>query len=231
SNQYKDKPLYFDSYNFDFRRRPINLPDYIKTIPISFIPTQFLSMNLLASLWDKTILTDYYSHVKQFLKLISDDLEDIAFIKVDDNDSRLYRNMRDIERTGIMKLKHHPQPIPLNSMGDGVMRILQLVLGIYPATGGILLIDEFENGLHYSIQKQLWQSIFELANRLNIQVFATTHSWDCIEAFTNAANQNKDEAVLCKMANGIGDNIDKIIATVYEKDDLLNLTQADVELR
>jgi AAA15 family ATPase/GTPase len=188
-------------------------------------------MNLLASLWDKTILTDYYSNIKQFLKLISDDLEDIAFIKVDDNDSRLYRNMRDIERTGIMRLKHLSQPIPLNSAGDGVMRILQLVLGIYPATGGILLIDEFENGLHYSIQKQLWQSIFELANRLNIQVFATTHSWDCIEAFTNAANQNKDEAVLCKMANGIGSNINKIIATVYEKDDLLNLTQADVELR
>jgi AAA15 family ATPase/GTPase len=231
SNQYKDRPLYFDNFNMDIRRRYVNFPEYIKNIPISFIPTQFLSMDLLAALWDKTILTDYYINVKQFLKLISEDLEDIAFIKVNDILSRRLYRERDIERTGITKLKNRSDPIPLNSMGDGVMRILQLVLGIFPAAGGILLIDEFENGLHFSIQERLWESIFKLARELDIQVFATTHSWDCIEAFTDAANQNNDEAVLCKIAYGIGENKNKIISTVYEKNDLLNLTQADVELR
>jgi AAA15 family ATPase/GTPase len=229
SNQYKDKPLYLDNSTIDlYRRRPINFPDYIKTIPVSFIPTQFLSMDLLADLWDKTILTDYYNNVKDFLKFISDDLEDIAFIKV--NHTRFYRE-REIERTGITKLRKHPQPIPLNSMGDGVMRILQLVLGIFPSSGGILLIDEFENGLHFSIQEHLWEAIFKLAKELNIQVFATTHSWDCIEAFTQAAHKNNDDAVLCKIAYGLGENKNRIISTVYEKEDILNLTQADVELR
>jgi AAA15 family ATPase/GTPase len=231
SNQYKDRPLYLDNFRFDsYRRRPIIFPDYIKTIPVSFIPTQFLSMDLLAELWDKTILTDYYANVKNFLKLISDDLDDIAFIRV--KSSQRYSN-RDSERTGITKLRQHSRPIPLNSMGDGVMRILQLVLGIFPASGGILLIDEFENGLHFSLQEHLWKSIFKLAKELNIQIFATTHSWDCIEAFTNASNLQADngDVTLCKIAYGIGENKNKIISTVYEKNDLINLTQADVELR
>jgi AAA15 family ATPase/GTPase len=116
-------------------------------------------------------------------------------------------------------------------MGDGVLRILQLVLGIYPATNGILLIDEFENGLHFSIQEQLWKLIFELAKTLDIQVFATTHSWDCIEAFTHAAESTQDNAMLIKISQGLGENQDAVISTIYEKDDLMHLTQADVELR
>ncbi|RKZ79523.1 MAG: hypothetical protein DRR19_24870 [Candidatus Parabeggiatoa sp. nov. 1] len=55
-------------------------------------------------------------------------------------------------------------------------RTLQLVLSMLQAKGGFLLIDEFENGLHYAVQPQL-------STESNIQVFATTHSWDCVRAF------------------------------------------------
>jgi AAA15 family ATPase/GTPase len=225
SPEYKDRPLYLDRFNMDFYRRRNNFPNSTGTIPVSFIPTQFLSMDLLADLWDTTVLTDYFINVKKFLKLISDNLEDIAFIKVKRS------RYKDIERTGITKLKNHVNPIPLNSMGDGVLRILQLVLGIYPATGGILLIDEFENGLHFSIQERLWELIFELAKSLDIQVFATTHSWDCIEAFTHAAEITQDNAMLIKISQGGGESEDTVISTIYEKNDLIHLTQADVELR
>jgi AAA15 family ATPase/GTPase len=228
SPDYKERPIYLDKFNADLFRRKGNFTDSINIIPVSFIPTQFLSMDLLADLWDKTILTDYFANVKEFLKLISDDLEDIAFIKV--KQRRIY-NHKDIERTGIIKLQNHVNPIPLNSMGDGVLRILQLVLGIYPAAGGILLIDEFENGLHFSIQERLWSLIFELAKILEIQVFATTHSWDCIEAFTHAAAARQDDAILVKISHGAGQKQDELVSTIYEKEDLIHLTQADVEVR
>ncbi|MDR0719293.1 MAG: AAA family ATPase [Treponema sp.] len=225
SPEYKDRPLYLDKFDMGFYRRQSNLSNNTGAMPVSFVPTQFLSMDLLAELWDKTVLTDYFVNIKRFLKLISDNLEDIAFIKV--NRSRY----KDIERTGIVKLDNHVNPIPLNSMGDGIVRILQLVLGIYPAIGGILLIEEFENGLHFSIQEKLWELIFELAKTLDIQVFATTHSWDCIEAFTHAAEVAQDNAILIKISQGTGENQNTAISTIYEKSDLINLTQADVELR
>ncbi len=57
------------------------------------------------------------------------------------------------------------------------------------ASGGILLIDEFENGLHWEVQKELWKALFEAANQLGVQVFATTHSQDCIQAFVEAQKE------------------------------------------
>jgi len=229
TNQNPERPILLNYSDSPYtRRRAISSPDSIKPTPISYIPTQFLSMDLLASLWDKAVLTLYFENVRNFLKIISDDFEDVAFIKV--NNPR--RRSPEIERTGIVKLKNLNRPIPLNGMGDGVLRILQLVLGIFPATNGFLLIDEFENGLHFSVQEQVWKLIFKLASKLNIQVFATTHSWDCVEAFSIAANQSSDEAVLFRIGKSVlPHEIGKTIAVIFDKDSLENLTQSDVELR
>jgi AAA15 family ATPase/GTPase len=73
-----------------------------------------------------------------------------------------------------------PRLVPIPFMGDGVKRVLSIVLAIASASGGVVLIDEIENGLHYSVQKQVWQAIAEAARRLDVQVFATTHSWECL---------------------------------------------------
>lgn len=99
-------------------------------------------------------------------------------------------------RTQLCHYPHHvglsPQPVPvkeplpLYSLGDGMYRALGIALALANARNGILLIDEFENGLYYTVQPDIWQLIFQVARRLNIQVFATTHSWDCIEAFQQA---------------------------------------------
>lgn len=225
SSEEQERPLYLDRFDTGYNRRRASLfESRAGIIPVSFIPTQFLSMDLLADLWDKTILTDYFINVKNFLNLITSELDDIAFVKVKKP------RLRDIERTGIVKLKNHEKPIPLSSMGDGVLRLLQLVLGIQPATEGILLIDEFENGLHFSVQEKLWELIFELSKSLNVQVFATTHSWDCIEAFAHAADVKEDDAILVKISEGPGET-KTTISSVYERDDLICLTQADVEVR
>ncbi len=72
-----------------------------------------------------------------------------------------------------------------------MLRALGISLALVNVKDGILLIDEFENGLYYSVQPDLWQSIFRVARRLNVQVFATTHSWDCVEGFQKAASTEK----------------------------------------
>jgi AAA15 family ATPase/GTPase len=101
------------------------------------------------------------------------------------------------------------------------------------AQGGFLLIDEFENGLHYSIQEKIWSLLFEMAEKLDIQVFATTHSWDCIESFAKVANDKPNiEGVLFRMGKSARkSNQGQIIATVFDNERLYNLTQADVEVR
>ena len=69
-------------------------------------------------------------------------------------------------------------PIPL--MGEGMSRLLSIVLSIMNAGDGTILIDEIENGLHHSILEKIWEAIALAARKSNAQIFATTHSWECV---------------------------------------------------
>lgn len=73
--------------------------------------------------------------------------------------------------------------IPINLLGQGILKFLGIALAMLDAKDGIVLVDEIDNGLHHSIQKHLWKAIFEWANKLNVQVFATTHSYECTHEF------------------------------------------------
>jgi hypothetical protein len=79
-----------------------------------------------------------------------------------------------------------PRLVPVPFMGEGMRRVLSIVLAIANAPGGVVLIDEIENGLHYSVQVDVWKAIARAARDANVQVFATTHSWECIEAAHHA---------------------------------------------
>lgn len=198
------------------------------TLKSSFISTSFLASETLAKLWDQITLGPNEDIVLQALKIIDSNVERLAFVQ----DRNRYAQRDNNGRLAIVKLKNLDTPVPLNSMGDGMSRILQLILSVFPAKDGILLIDEFENGLHYSVQEEVWRIIFQLANELNIQVFATTHSWDCIESFTKAAVESPEEGVLLKVSRSklTSDN-GKVIATVYDEEALKTVTASALEVR
>ena len=72
--------------------------------------------------------------------------------------------------------------VPLAAMGEGMNRIARIVLTITVPKGGIVLVDEIENGLHHSILPNVWRYIDKLAQKFDTQIIATTHSYECIEA-------------------------------------------------
>ena len=72
--------------------------------------------------------------------------------------------------------------VPLAIMGDGMSHIARLVLAISAAGDGIVLVDEVENGIHHSVLPKVWPVIETAAKQLNVQVFATTHSRECVWA-------------------------------------------------
>jgi hypothetical protein len=72
--------------------------------------------------------------------------------------------------------------VPIPFMGEGVGRVLSIVLAIANAPGGVVLIDEVENGLHYSVMKDVWKAMAVAARQMDVQVFASTHSYECIQA-------------------------------------------------
>ena len=80
--------------------------------------------------------------------------------------------------------------VPLQLMGEGLVRLLSIVLVIVNAPGGTLLVDEVENGLHYSVMKDVWKAIAVAARQMDVQIFATTHSWECIQAAHRAFKES-----------------------------------------
>jgi ABC-type multidrug transport system ATPase subunit len=72
--------------------------------------------------------------------------------------------------------------IPLPLLGEGTVRLLEILLAISTTRDGVVLIDEIENGLHYSVLKKVWKAIAQYARKSNSQIVTTTHSWESIEA-------------------------------------------------
>ncbi len=75
--------------------------------------------------------------------------------------------------------------VPLSLMGDGLNRLVSILLTLATNRDGLVLIDEIENGLHHSVLENVWQVINDAAHRFNVQVIATTHSYECIQAASN----------------------------------------------
>ena len=59
-------------------------------------------------------------------------------------------------------------------------RLLALRLSFVGSKDGFLLIDEIDTGLHWTVMEDMWEFVVEMARKSNVQIFATTHSYDCI---------------------------------------------------
>lgn len=181
-------------------------------------PFSSRSTSQLAALWDSIALTDAEKQVVAALKIISPDVEAVSMIG-SDSGSR--------SRTAIAKSAKYPNPVPLRTFGDGINRLFGIILSLSSAKGGVLLVDEIENGLHHSILTKVWEVIFQMARTLNVQVFATSHSWDCIESFQEAASADPEEGVLVRLTA----IADAVVSTIFREDELKVAARNQIELR
>lgn len=115
--------------------------------------------------------------------------------------------------------------LPLNSLGNGILKIFNYVVKALCVPNGVLLIDEIDNGFHYSSLRNLWISLFEVAYRSNVQIFATTHSYECIKAFNDVYNEVKNKYNSNDDIQGIrieADKEKKYHPVIYNSEELNN---------
>lgn len=74
-----------------------------------------------------------------------------------------------------------PRKIPVAYMGDGMNRLLSLILAIATAKNGIVLVDEIDAGIHHSVMEKVWEGICGAVREFNCQLIATTHSYECVQ--------------------------------------------------
>ena len=172
----------------------------------------------LGELWDKTSLTDLEKEVVGALRIIEPNISAVSMVGGEG---------RSRSRTAIVRASHVAHPVPLRSFGDGMNRLFVIVLSLVNARGGLLLVDEFENGLHYTVQLDAWRMIFQLAQKLDVQVFATSHSLDTIEAFQKAASESPEEGMYLRLSRWR----DGVIHLAWGEEELASAIRGRIEMR
>ncbi len=163
----------------------------------------------------KNITTYKGRYLNDEISKIGDAIKEFSDLLNNKKEEDLFKLLREIEPSLedilitensnlLVNLSGIKKRLPFEIMGDGFKRIFRIA--VFPINdnktlknGGVLLIDEIENGLHYSIQKLVWEFLIKLAKENNFQIFATTHSLDCIQALMEIGTQDSDDIRVYKL--------------------------------
>ena len=176
----------------------------------------------MARFWDRVALTDYQSKAVEALGLAFGGVVEGVTMIAEENPRRPGG------RRAIAKLEGYSRPVPLKSLGDGALRLFSVALALANSRAGFLVIDEAENGIHHSVQRSYWRMVLQTAQENNVQVIATTHSWDCVRGFAQAATELEDvEGALVRLERRDG----ALRAVQYSEVQLQVAAEQGIEVR
>lgn len=170
----------------------------------------------LAARFGRAEIAGYLGDVEDVMRLIEPRLRRLTAVPTAEGPALIYGDVG----TGRI--------IPIALMGSGFSRLLELTLAFEEVNNGSILIDEIENGLHYSVLNGVWSAINHLSQKFNVQVFATTHSYECIVAANNAFTESEsDELHLHHLYR----RNERVKAVTYSKEALHTNIEYSWELR
>ncbi len=218
-----------------FEIRPDELENQLHQIntassPCSLSTTVLLDENSISNIWTNIQKQANEDEAIRIMRIIDPNIINLFFADEEEDDYGTIKT----KKVAYLRLKSPTQVRTLKSMGEGVTRLLQFSLLAFTAKGGYLLIDEFENGLHYSIQEEIWEKLFKLTKELDIQVFATTHSEDTVKAFCKISLQSPEVGKIIYLARHMREkdpNKGKISSIIYDENDLKLIIQTGMEIR
>lgn len=217
-----DSPLFTIGTPSPVREIPVGL--FLRNVPLRFrnrghtmrIPAGGLDAYHIRELWDRLAVAGEAESVERAMSSIWPDFD------------RALTAGEAGRRSVFVKLKGIARAVPLQSLGDGVQRVFALAVGLVLAQGGALVVDEVENGLHHTAQHEVWESIFSLAEQLNVQVFVTTHSWEAVVAFQAAANRSPAAGMLYRLER---EQDGSVYVERYTEKDVAVAAEHQVEVR
>lgn len=172
---------------------------------------------------DKKINSFKYNHKLELIKILNDifNLEIIDYNTIFNDDFGMI---------GIAT-RLNENYIPITQFGDGFNKIFRYIVEIMYLSErgeGRLMIDEIDTGIHYSKLKEFWICIMKICKDLNVQLFATTHSKECIIAFSEAATEIEEYNI--RMIK-LEEYKDKIYSSTFKLNQINAGLESEVEMR
>ena len=151
---------------------------------VLYITTQPVDGEDLVAMWNNISLTPDEELVNDTLRSFDDRIERIA-----PQMPFRYLGMGTNQSGFVVKHLDFSDRVPIGSLGDGLWHLLSMAIAITQSRNGFLLIDEIDKGLHVSAMSCMWKMIISAAKALDVQVFATTHSSDCVSSLAQQSEE------------------------------------------
>lgn len=186
--------------------------------PVNFLKAEGVDAFSLSQLWDQVVLTPEEETVIRALLIIEPRVDRLAFLSRE----------RNLPPVILVKLSGLEQRLPLATLGGAMEHMFAVALNLASAQRGFLLVDEIDTGLHHSVMVDMWRLVIETAQRLDIQVFATTHSLDCVQAL---AQVRKKHPTLATDVTVHRVEKDAAKTVVYTTDEIVIAEENELEVR
>ena len=194
----------------------------IPTAPVELVTPDSLDPDRMRVLWDRVLTDDRESEVVDAMKLLESDIKSIRFLTSDATRMRS-------DRAGVLLgFQGGGRRVPLGSYGDGMRRLLALSLALTQTAHGVLLVDEIDTGLHWTVMEDMWRLVVDTARKSSVQVFATTHSLDCIRGLASLVESCPDlagEVSIHKIERALRK------AVRFAEDDIPAIVDQNIEVR
>jgi AAA15 family ATPase/GTPase len=155
----------------------------IKQSSFLLLPTQKISLSIV---YEQLRFNEKDGLVLNAVQIIDNTIEKIEVFNI--GEPIMYLTQKDRGR------------FPISLFGDAINTVVKFVIIILSNPDSSILIDEIENGIHYTVQEKLWEMLFKLAIEFNVQIFSTSHSLEMIKAFAKVAQQFPERAAYFEMA-------------------------------
>ncbi len=156
-------------------------PADIPPLPTSYLPPTEVQWPHAASIFSEYVKAGNESAIVQALAIQFPDLSELS-LQLDGSYPMLHAR---VARRGPLR--------PLNAISAGLTKLASMLLMIAQPGISLVLIDEIENGLHHARFRLLWQQVRDFAARFDTQVFATTHSLECLDAAADAMSKHPED--------------------------------------
>lgn len=187
----------------------------LRVPPHVFVPSSGLKASRLSKHWSALLPTKGELAVIEAMNIVFPEINGIQF----ESDTRSKADIWIDTNAGRFSS---------SDLGGGVSFLLAIGIGAVTSNSGVLFIDEIDTGLHYSRLADMWRMVIQTAKHLDVQVFATTHSSDCIRGLADAVRDEEDlisEVAIHSIDRRLGESVR------YSGDELETIVRHEIEVR
>ncbi len=163
-------------------RWPRSIRNVASVAPVRFLTLESVTSERMRDAWNEVLAEGREDEIARDMEFLVPEIDSIHFL----TGGTVREGSILVGRCG------GGRRMPIGSYGDGLRRLLALRLAVVGANHGFLLIDEIDAGLHWTVMEDVWRLLVEVAKKSDVQIFATTHSLDCIRGLGSLVRSRPD---------------------------------------